>query len=285
MKRYKPTTPSRRHMTGINYRDVLTYPAGRCKSKPEKSLTKGFKRAKGRNSAGRITVRHKGGGSKRLYRQISFKYDKRDVPATIKTIEYDPNRSGFIALVVYADGEKRYVLAPGRVKVGDKIISSEKAEVKEGNSLPLSKIPVGSFVYNIELKPDGGAKIGRSAGNYAEIIAHDKNYALLKLPSGETRKVLEKAWASIGQVSNEEYRLITIGKAGRSRWMGKRPTVRGSAMNPVDHPFGGGEGKAGAGMRRPKNKWGKGVRGVKTRKKKKYSNVFIVSRRKKKKKK
>ncbi len=277
MKTYRPTTPSRRHMTGIDYRAVLT------RVEPEKSLTKGFKRAKGRNSAGKITVRHKGGGAKRLYRQVDFKYDKFDIPATIKSIEYDPNRSGFIALAVYADGEKRYVLAPAQIKLGDKIVVSEKAEIKTGNRLPVGKIPVGTFVHNMELKPGSGAKMGRSAGSSAEVVAHDKGYALIKLSSGEIRKIPEGAWASVGQVSNPEHRLVVIGKAGRSRWMGIRPTVRGSAMNPVDHPFGGGEGRAGAGMRRPKNKWGKGVRGVKTRKPKKYSNVFIVSGRKKKK--
>ena len=266
-------------MTGINYREFLTV------SEPEKSLTKGFKRAKGRNSAGRITVRHKGGGAKRLYRKIDFKYDKLDIPAKVKTIEYDPNRSGFIALLSYADGEKRYILAPKGMKAGDEIIVSEKAEIKAGNRLMVSNIPVGTFVYNIELKPKSGAKLGRSAGSYAEVSAHDKDYALLKLSSGEVRKIPEMAWASIGQVSNDEHKLVSIGKAGRSRWMGIRPTVRGSAMNPVDHPFGGGEGRSGAGMRRPKNKWGKGVRGVKTRRTKKYSNIFIISGRKKKKKK
>jgi len=264
-------------MTGIDYRALLT------RAEPEKSLTKGFRRANGRNSAGRITVRHKGGGVKRLYRQVDFKYDKLDIPATIKSIEYDPNRSGFIALAVYADGEKRYVLAPARIKPGDKIIVSEKAEIRTGNRLPVGKIPVGTYIHNVELKPGSGAKMERSAGSSAEVIAHDKDYALVKLSSGEVRKIPEGAWASVGQVSNSEHRLVVIGKAGRSRWMGVRPTVRGSAMNPVDHPFGGGEGRAGAGMRRPKNKWGKGVRGVKTRKPKKYSNVFIVSRRKKKK--
>ena len=279
MKKYAPTTPSRRHMTGIDYRKLLTH------TEPEKSLTKGFKRAKGRNSAGRITVRHKGGGSKRLYRMIDFKYDKYDIPATIKSIEYDPNRTGFIALIAYADGEKRYILAPGKIKVGDKIIVSENAEIKLGNRLPLEKIPVGTFVYNVEVKPGAGAKLSRSAGNHSEVLAHDKKHALIKLPSGETRKVFEKSWASIGQVSNEENKLVVLGKAGRSRWMGIRPTVRGSAMNPVDHPFGGGEGRQGAGMRRPKNKWGKGIRGTKTRKIKKYSNIFIVTRRKKKKRK
>ncbi|MBU1159636.1 50S ribosomal protein L2 [Patescibacteria group bacterium] len=279
MKKYSPTTASRRQMTGINYRKVLTA------KKPEKSLTKGFKRDMGRNSRGRITTRHKGGGSKRLYREIDFRYEKYDIPAVIKTIEYDPNRSGFIALVVYSDGEKRYILLPANVNVGEKIITSQKAELKPGNRLPLSKIPVGTFIYNVELKPGGGAKLARSAGNYLEVLAHDQGYAMVKMPSSETRKVPEKAWASIGQVSNDEHKLVVLGKAGRSRWKGIRPTVRGSAMNPVDHPFGGGEGRAGAGMRRPKNKWGKGVRGVKTRKPKKYSNIFIVKRRIKKKKK
>lgn len=279
MKTYKPTTKSRRQMTGIDYRNILT------RAEPEKSLTKGFRRPMGRNSAGRITTRHKGGGSRRLYREIDFKYDKYDIPAVVKYIEYDPNRSGFIALVVYADGEKRYILAHNNIKVGEKIITSEKAEARNGNRLPLGKIPVGSFIYNIEVKPKGGAVLGRSAGSYIEVLAHDQGYALLKMPSGEVRKVSEKAWANIGQVSNEEHKLVVIGKAGRSRWMGVRPTVRGSAMNPCDHPFGGGEGRMGAGMRRPKNKWGKGIRGVKTRKRKKYSNIFIVQRRIKKKKK
>ncbi len=277
MKHYRPTTPSRRQMTVIPYRSILT------KKDPEKKLTKGIKRAKGRNSGGRITVRHKGGGAKRLYRKIDFKYDKHNIPAVVKSIEYDPNRSGLIALVVYKDGEKRYALASNNMKVNDEFIVSENAEVKPGNRLPLNKIPVGTFIYNIELKSGTGSKLCRSAGNCAEIKAHSGNYALIKLPSSEIRKINEKAWASIGQVSKEEHKLTVIGKAGRSRKMGIRPTVRGSAMNPVDHPFGGGEGKQGRGMRRPKNKWGKGVRGVKTRKKKKYSNIFVVQRRKKKK--
>lgn len=277
MKKYKPTTPSRRGMTGISYRDVLTA------DKPKKSLTRGFRRAVGRNSFGRITTRHKGGGVKRLYREIDFKYDKKDIPAVIQSIEYDPNRSGFIALINYADGEKRYILVPGGMQKGDKITVSKNAEIKPGNRMLLKNISVGVFVYNIELKPESGAKLARSAGNYAEVIAHDRGYALIKLPSAEIRKVPDNAWASIGQVSNDEHRLVVIGKAGRARKMGIRPTVRGSAMNPCDHPFGGGEGRQGAGMRRPKNKWGKGVRGVKTRNKKKYSNIFIVSRRKKKK--
>ena len=276
MKSYNPITPGQRQRTGINFRGILTT------KKSFKKLTWGRKRAVGRSSFGRITVRHKGGGAKRLFREIDFNYDKKEIPAIIKTIEYDPNRSGFISLVVYADGEKRYVLLPAGLKPDDKIISSEKAELKIGNRLPLKNIPVGTFVYNIELKPEGGAKLCRSAGNYAEVLAHEKDYATLKMPSTEIRKVPENSWASIGQVSKEEHKLMKIGKAGRSRWMGVRPTVRGSAMNPVDHPFGGGEGRASAGMRRPKNLWGKGVRGVKTRKKKKYSNIFIIQRRRKK---
>ncbi|MBI4692122.1 MAG: 50S ribosomal protein L2 [Candidatus Terrybacteria bacterium] len=276
MKKYSPTTPSQRQMTGISFRKILTV------REPEKSLTRGFKRARGRNAFGRITTRHKGGGAKRLYREIDFKCDKKDIPAIIKTIEYDPNRSGFISLVNYTDGEKRYVLLPSGLKVGDKIIASQNADLSPGNRLMLKNIPVGTFIYNIELKPGAGAKLARSAGTYAELNAHDKDFVLIKLPSGEIRKVHDNCWASIGQVSNEEHKLRIIGKAGRSRWLGIRPTVRGSAMNPCDHPFGGGEGRQSAGMKRPKNLWGKGIRGVKTRKRKKYSNVFMISRRKKK---
>lgn len=280
MKKYKPTTPSRRSMTGILYKEILTS----TKSNPFKKLTKGFKRDKGRNSQGRITTRHKGGGSKRLYRLIDFKYDKYDIPAKIETIEYDPNRSGFIGLAVFKDGEKRYVLVPQELKSGDEFIVSEKAEIKTGNRLPLSKIPPGSRVYNVELQPKAGAKLARSAGNSVELLAHDAGYAQLKMPSKEIRKVLEGCWATIGAVSNEEHGLKVIGKAGRSRWMGIRPTVRGSAMNPVDHPYGGGEGRQPRGTKRPKTKWGKVTGGVKTRKKNKYSNNLIISRRKRKKK-
>lgn len=277
MKQYRPTTPSRRQMSGISFRGILTA------QEPKKSLTKGFKRTKGRNSFGRITVRHKGGGAKRLYREIDFKYDKKNIPAVINSIEYDPNRSGFIGLVSYNDGEKRYILLPAGLKTGDKITVSESAEIRPGNRLLLKNIPVGTFIYNIELKPGAGAQLARSAGNYAELLAHDKEFGMIKLSSGEIRKIPENVWASIGQVSNEERKLRVIGKAGRSRWLGIRPTVRGSAMNPVDHPLGGGEGRQSMGLRRPKNLWGKGARGVKTRKRKKYSNIFIVSRRKKKK--
>ncbi|KKS77370.1 MAG: 50S ribosomal protein L2 [Parcubacteria group bacterium GW2011_GWC1_43_11b] len=266
-------------MSVVSYRGVLTTDA------PHKALTKGGKRSVGRNNHGRITVRHKGGGHKRAYRELDFVFNKLEIPAKIESVEYDPNRSGFIALACYADGERRYILAPATVKVGDMVIASAKAEVKPGNRLPLSKIPVGTFVYNVEVKPNGGAKLVRSAGAYAEVLASDAGYTNLKMPSSEVRKISEKAWASIGAVSNEEYRLMNYGKAGRSRWKGIRPTVRGSAMNPVDHPYGGGEGAQGRGTRRPKTAWGKVTGGRKTRRAKKYSNVLIVSRRKNKKRK
>jgi large subunit ribosomal protein L2 len=280
MKKYSPTTPSRRQMTGIDYRSLLSS----NKNEPFKVLTKGFKRAMGRNAVGKITTRHKGGGSKRSYRFIDFKYDKRDIPATVETVEYDPNRSGFIALVCYQDGERRYVLVPQQVRPGDQFVVSEKAELKSGNRLPLAKIPSGTQIYNIEIYPKAGAKLVRSAGAYAELLAHDGGYAQIKMPSREIRKISDKCWATVGAVSNEEYSLRTLGKAGRTRWLGIRPTVRGSAMNPCDHPYGGGEGRQPRGTKRPKNKWGKGTRGVKTRNKKKYSGIFIVGRRQKKKK-
>ena len=275
MKFYKPTTPSRRHMSTVSYKGVFST------AKPHKALTRGRKRNVGRNSFGRITVRHKGGGHKRVYREIDFLYNKINIPARVETIEYDPNRSGFIGLVIYRDGERRYMLLPKTVKVGREILVSEKAEILPGNRLPLSKIPVGTFVYNIELLPKGGAKLVRSAGVFAEIVAQDQGYTSLKLPSTEIRKVPDTAWASVGEVSNEEFKLRNKGKAGRSRWLGIRPTVRGSAMNPVDHPHGGGEGRQGRGLRRAKSAWGKPTgKGQKTRTPKKYSNSFIVSRRK-----
>jgi large subunit ribosomal protein L2 len=276
MKTYRPTTQSRRNMSVVSYRDSLTAKG------PQKSLTKGGKRSVGRNNKGRITVRHKGGGHKRKFRDIDFRFDKKNIPAKIETIEYDPNRSGFIALVCYADGERRYILSPRKMKVGDKfMVSDKKTEVKIGNRMPLSKIPVGTFVYNIEVKPGNGGKLARSAGNFAELVAVDGGYAQLKMPSSETRKVPDKCFASIGEVSNSKHRLTKVGKAGRSRWMGRRPTVRGSAMNAVDHPMGGGEGRSGRGNRRQKTLWGKHAgKGQKTRKPKKYSNYLIVSRRK-----
>jgi large subunit ribosomal protein L2 len=274
MKTYKPTSKSRREMSNVSYRGVLTT------STPLKSLTKGFRRSVGRNSAGRITMRHKGSGHKRLYRLVDFVYDKKDIPAKIATVEYDPNRSAFIGLAVYKDGEKRYVILPKSVKAGDIFIVSDNAPLLTGNRLPLKNIPVGTFVYNIEIKPGGGGKIARSAGIFAQVVANAEGYTNLKMPSTEVRKINENAWASIGAVSNEEHHLENYGKAGRSRWKGIRPTVRGTAMNPVDHPYGGGEGRQGRGIKRPKTLWGKVTGGRKSRHPKKYSNIFIVSRRK-----
>lgn len=262
-------------MTTIPYREMIT------ESRPFKPFTYGRKRQKGRSS-GRITTRHKGGGSKRLWREIDFRYDKIGIPARVETIEYDPNRSAFIARVVYQDGERRYHVVPHGIRVGDTIITGPKSDVKLGNRLPLSLIPVGTSVYNIETYPGAGAQLIRSAGSVGEVMAHDEGYTLVKFPSGAVRKMNSNSFASIGQVSNIENNQVIIGKAGRSRWLGIRPTVRGSAMNPVDHPYGGGEGRALQGTKRPKNKWGKGVRGVKTRRVSKYSNNLIVQRRKKK---
>ena len=274
MKQFKPYTKSRRHMSVPTYRGVLTA------SEPHKALTKGYKRDVGRDNAGRIATRHKGGGHKRLWREIDFSYGKR-IPAKVETIEYDPNRSGFIGLLLYADGSRRYSLLPQSVKVGDSLESSENAPATPGNRIPLKSAPIGAFVYNVELKPNGGAKLGRAAGTHIEVIARDQGYVDLKMPSSEIRKVLETCWATIGEVSNPENKLTTIGKAGRSRWLGIRPTVRGSAMNPVDHPYGGGEGRQGRGRRRAVSLWGKPTgKGQKTRAPKKYSNYAIVSRRK-----
>ncbi len=262
-------------MTTVSYSEHLTT------DKPHKALVSGFKHRVGRNSDGRITVRHKGGGHKRLYRHVDFIFDKKDIPAVVQTIEYDPNRTGFIALVCYKDGEKRYILSPKDLKVGDSIIVSEKAELKAGNRTLLKNIPVGSFVHNVALDASGEAKLGRSAGNFIQVIAQDAGMTHLKMPSTEVRKVMDTAWASLGTVSNEENWLVNIGKAGRSRWMGIRPTVRGMVMNPVDHPYGGGEGRQGRGLRRAKTMWGKpSGKGQKTRTPKRYSNPLIVSRRK-----
>jgi large subunit ribosomal protein L2 len=262
-------------MSTIPYRELLSG------DKPHKPLLTGFRRGSGRNSAGRITTRHKGGGHKRAYRLVDFKMDKINVPGKVLTIEYDPNRTGFIALVGYKDGDKRYLLASKSVVVGQEIITAPKASITPLNRLPLSAMPVGTLVYNIEIKPEGGAKLCRSAGNSAEVIAQDGDYTLLKMPSTEVRKVHHTAWATVGEVSNDEHHLEKIGKAGRNRWKGIRPTVRGSAMNPVDHPHGGGEGRQGRGLRRAKSKWGRPTgKGQKTRAPKKYSNRLIVSRRK-----
>jgi len=275
MKKFRPRTPSLRHTELPSFRGVLT--AG----KPFKKLVKGGKRDVGRSGSGRISVRHKGGGHKRLFRDVDFMYNKKDIPARVETIEYDPHRNAYIALVCYKDGERRYVIAHSTLKVGDEFIVSEKAPFVPGNRNRLKNIPVGTYVYNVELKAEGGSKIARSAGNHVELVAIADGQAHLKMPSGEVRIVEDSVWASIGHVSNEEHKLRNLGKAGRSRWLGIRPTVRGSAMNPVDHPHGGGEGRQGIGLRRgPKTREGKQAFGVKTRRAKKYSNVFIVTRRK-----
>jgi large subunit ribosomal protein L2 len=275
MKFYKPTSPSRRNMSTVTYRGVIT------SSTPLRSLTKGAKSKAGRNNRGRITQRHQGSGNKKLFRNVDFLYDKKDIPATIMTVEYDPFRTGFIGLVNYKDGEKRYVLLPKGMKVGDTFIVSDTAELKLGNRVPLKRIPVGAFVYNVEMKVGGGAKLCRSAGNFGQIVANDAGYVHVKLPSTEIRKVPENAMACIGNVSNDDQWLVNIGKAGRSRWLGVRPTVRASVMNPVDHPYGGGEGRTGRGLRFAKTLWGQHVgKGQKTRTPKKYSNYLVVSRRK-----
>lgn len=274
MKKYSPTTPSRRSMTVVDYSQLSD-------TKPFKSLTKKLKENSGRNNQGRVTMRHQGGGNKRIYRIIDFKQNTYDIPARIETIEYDPYRNAFIARICYKNGNRSYVLAASSMKVGDEIISSEKAPLKEGNRTMLKNIPVGYLVYNIEINPGKGGQMARSAGSSVQILANDEGYTTLKLQSGEIRKVMWNGFASIGQVSNIEHNLITIGKAGKSRWLGIRPTVRGSAMNPVDHPYGGGEGKQKRGTRKPKTLWGKVTGGRKTRNKKKWSNKLIVSRRKK----
>lgn len=274
MKKYRPTSPGRRQGELVE-RGALSA------KKPEKALTFGFKRAVGRNAFGRITTRHKGGGVKRLYRAIDFRYDKRDIPAVVEELEYDPNRTSHIALVRYADGERRYVLAPQGLAAGSKFVVSANAPVDIGNRLPLKSIPVGTFVFNVELTAGRGAQLVRSAGAGAEVAAVEGDYAQLKLPSGEVRMVRSNNWATIGSLSNQEWALMNVGKAGRNRLRGIRPTVRGMVMNPRDHPYGGGEGRQPRGTRRPKTKWGKIVGGVKTRRNKK-SNRFIIKPRKKK---
>lgn len=262
-------------MTTRSYKQVVT------KSHPHKKLTKGKKRGMGRNNAGRITSRHQGGGHKRRYREIDFTFNKKDIPAKVESIEYDPNRSAYIALICYRDGERRYIIAHKQMKVGDTFIASETAKPEDGVRKPLRDIPIGSVVHNIETKPGAGARLIRSAGGAATVLAQDGTYTNLKMPSSEVRKVNSASWATIGTVSNTEHQLISIGKAGRSRWLGKRPTVRGNAMNAVDHPRGGGEGRQGRGHRRERNIFGKQTgKGQKTRKPKKYSDSLIVSRRK-----
>ena len=273
IKNYKPTTNGRRNMSVIDYSEL-------SKVAPEKSLLTTLKKTGGRNNQGTITVRHIGGGVRRKYRIIDFKRNKDDIEAVVKTIEYDPNRSANIALVAYKDGEKRYILACEDLKIGQVIQSGEKADIKIGNALPLGKIPVGTFVHNIELKPGKGGQIARSAGTSVQILGREEKYVLLRLQSGEMRKVLATCRATIGVVGNSQHELVVLGKAGRVRLMGVKPHLRGTAMNPVDHPQGGGEGRTPIGRKQPLTKWGKKTRGVKTRDPKKASNKLIVNRRK-----
>ena len=273
IKFYKPTTPGRRNMTTMDYSEL-------SKVAPERSLLEPIKKNAGRNSYGRITVRHRGGGNRRKYRVIDFKRERFGITATVLTLEYDPNRSAFIALVQYEDGEKRYIIAPQDLKVGDKIVSGPDADIKPGNALPLINIPVGTFLHNIELYPGKGAQLARSAGNTAQLMAKENGMALLRLPSGELRNVPATCMATVGVVSNPEHANVNYGKAGRKRHMGWRPTVRGSVMNPCDHPHGGGEGKSPIGRPGPVTPWGKPALGYKTRQKNKRTDKYIVKRRK-----
>ncbi|HZW83476.1 MAG TPA: 50S ribosomal protein L2 [Candidatus Deferrimicrobium sp.] len=271
LKSFNPTSPSRRHMTVSTFEEITV-------NQPERSLLAPLTRKGGRNNQGKLSVRHQGGGHKRKYRIIDFKRNKDGVPGRVATIEYDPNRSANIALINYLDGEKRYILAPNHLKVGDTIVSGTDADIKVGNALPLQNIPVGTIIHNIEMKPGKGAQIVRSAGTAAQLMAKEGSYATLRMPSGEMRQVHILCRATIGQVGNLDYENINIGKAGRSRWLGIRPTVRGSVMNPVDHPHGGGEGRNPIG-RNPVTPWGKPALGAKTRKKKNPSDRFIIKRR------
>jgi large subunit ribosomal protein L2 len=271
VKTYKPTSPGRRGMTGLTFEEVTT-------TEPERSLLRPLSKRSGRNVHGRITVRHRGGGHKRQYRLIDFKRDKAGIPARVKSIEYDPNRSARIALLVYADGEKRYVIAPLGLQVGDTVMSGEEAEIRVGNALPLERIPLGTLVHNIELRAGRGAQIARSAGTSAQVLAKEGDYVTLRLPSGEVRLVRKECMATIGQVGNVDHGNVKLGKAGRKRWLGFRPAVRGSAMTPRDHPHGGGEGRSPIGMPSPKSPWGGKTLGKKTRRNK-STDKFIVRRR------
>ena len=274
IKKYKPTSNGRRGMTTSDFAEITT-------SNPEKSLLAPIKRKGGRNNQGKLTVRHQGGGHKRQYRIIDFKRNKDGIPGRVATVEYDPNRSANIALINYIDGEKRYILAPKGLVVGMEVMSGPEADIKTGNTLPLTNIPVGTIIHNIELKPAKGGQLVRSAGTSAQVLGKEGKYVLVRLNSGETRMILATCRATVGQVGNEQHELINIGKAGRSRWMGIRPTVRGSVMNPNDHPHGGGEGKSPIGRKSPMSPWGKPTLGYKTRKKKNKSDKLIIRRRKK----
>jgi len=274
IKIYKPTSPGRRGMTGYTFDEIT-------RSEPERSLTRPGRAITGRNNVGRVTVRHRGGGHKRLYRLIDFRRDKTGVPGRVDSIEYDPNRSARIALIVYADGEKRYILAPLGLKVGSQIMAGPEAEVRVGNALPLKNIPLGTVVHNVELQPGRGGQMARSAGVGAQLMAKDGDYAMLRLPSGELRRVLMVCMATVGQVGNTEHANINMGKAGRRRWLGWRPSVRGVAMEPNSHPHGGGEGRTPVGMPGPKTPWGKPAMGYKTRKNKRTDKLIVRRRSKK----
>ena len=274
VKKFRPTSNGRRNMSVLDFAEITT-------DKPEKSLLSPLSKKGGRNNQGKLTVRHQGGGHKRQYRIIDFKRDKDGIPGRVATIEYDPNRSANIALIHYADGEKRYILAPKGIKVDQQIISGPESDIKVGNALPLINIPVGTVIHNIEMKPGRGGQIARSAGAEAQILGREDKYTLVRLASGETRLILSTCRATIGQVGNLEHELVRVGKAGRSRWLNKRPTVRGSVMNPNDHPHGGGEGRAPIGRKSPMSPWGKPTLGYKTRKRNKHSSKYIVRSRKK----
>ncbi len=273
VKTYKPTSPGMRQRSTVVYSDLT-------KKRPEKALTTSKKRISGRNVHGRVTVRWRGGGHKRLYRQIDFKRDKHDIPAKVAAIEYDPNRTSHIALLNYVDGEKRYIIAPAGIKVGDSVVSGVNVDIRVGNALPLRSIPSGTIIHNIEMKPEKGAQLVRSAGGSAQLMAKDGKYATIKMPSSEVRLINQNCYATIGTIGNSDHENINIGKAGRSRWLGKMPHVRGVVMNPVDHPHGGGEGKSKGGNH-PSSPWGVPAKGYKTRKKSNTSNKFIVRRRRK----
>ncbi len=272
IRQLKPVTAGSRFASRPDFADLTT-------DKPEKSLTKSLRKKGGRNNHGRITIRHRGGGHKRRYRIIDFKRNKFDIPGKVATVEYDPNRSAYISLVHYQDGEKRYILSPVGIKVGDPVLSGDSAPLKIANTLPLKNIPAGLFVHNVEMVPGKGGQMVRSAGAFAQVMAHSDGFCTLKLPSGEVRMVREHCLATIGQVGNRTHEQVVSGKAGRTRWLGRRPTVRGVVMNPVDHPHGGGEGKSSGG-RHPSTPWGKPTKGYKTRKRNKKSNEMIVKRRK-----
>ncbi len=272
IRTYRPTSPSRRNMTNLTFDEIT-------KSTPEKRLTTKLSKTGGRNNQGVITTRHIGGGHKRRYRLVDFRRNKDNIPAKVQAIEYDPNRNANIVLLAYVDGEKRYIIAPKGLKVGDKVISGENVDIQVGNCLPLKNIPEGSLVHNVELRPGYGGQMCRAAGTSAQVLGKEGKYVILRLASGEVRKVLETCRATIGEVGNEDYNLINRGKAGKTRWLGERPTVRGSVMNPNDHPHGGGEGKSPVGRDAPRTPWGKRALGVKTRKTKKASTKLIVRRR------